>query len=98
VKSALQCVKRVEIIVAMPAEEAREGDRMQKSELETRTLTERLNATYGDLTTSERKVVDALRDRPGMAGAALPSAWQASTAAIWRSSSGCAGGWRISPP
>jgi DNA-binding MurR/RpiR family transcriptional regulator len=61
---------------------------MQDSGASTSTLTERLNATYGELTSSERKIVDALRDRPGeiavMTGKELAARSGVSTATVSR--------------
>ena len=61
---------------------------MQTGDRDAPTLTERLNATYGVLTASERKIVDALRDRPGeiavMTGKELAERSGVSTATVSR--------------
>jgi len=61
---------------------------MERDDAITHTLTERLNATYGVLTASERKIVDALRDRPGeiavMTGKELAMRSGVSTATVSR--------------
>mgnify|MGYP006288333601 CR=1 FL=1 len=61
---------------------------MQESNARGATLIERLNATYGDMTASERKIVDALRDRPGeiavMTGKELAARSGVSTATVTR--------------
>jgi DNA-binding MurR/RpiR family transcriptional regulator len=61
---------------------------MQTGDPDAPTLTERLNATYGALTASERKIVDALRDRPGeiavMTGKELAERSGVSTATVSR--------------
>lgn len=52
------------------------------------TLTDRINGKYGDLTASERKIVDALRERPGeiavMTGKELAERSAVSTATVSR--------------
>ncbi len=61
---------------------------MQDNAMSAMTLTERINAIYGDLTSSERKIVDALRDRPGeiavMTGKELAERSGVSTATVSR--------------
>ncbi|RDC71426.1 MurR/RpiR family transcriptional regulator [Rhodovulum sp. 12E13] len=61
---------------------------MKTGDVAAPTLTERLNATYGELTASERKIVDALRDRPGeiavMTGKELAARSGVSTATVSR--------------
>ena len=61
---------------------------MQKKLTSALTLTERINATYGELTASELKIVDALRDRPGeiamMTGKELAERSGVSTATVSR--------------
>ncbi len=61
---------------------------MQDKALNTLTLTERLNATYGAMTASERRIVDTLRDRPGeiavLTGKELAERAKVSTATVSR--------------
>lgn len=61
---------------------------MQSEETAAPTLTERLNATYGSMTASERKIMEALRDKPGeiavMTGKELAARSGVSTATVTR--------------
>jgi DNA-binding MurR/RpiR family transcriptional regulator len=61
---------------------------MQGNDLSALTLTERLNTIYSAMTASERRVVDALRDRPGeiavLTGKELAERARVSTATVSR--------------
>ncbi len=61
---------------------------MQDNDLSKLTLTERLNAIYSAMTASERRIVDALRDRPGeiavLTGKELAERARVSTATVSR--------------
>ncbi len=61
---------------------------MQDDNLSKLTLTERLNTTYSSMTASERRIVDALRDKPGeiavLTGKELAERTKVSTATVSR--------------